>query len=317
MQTEQTDIGGGIDMTKPPNTEHDKGLKYFMTLQQNELFLKEGSHRLILKNRELGKEDERDIIYDIDTLVLKNSKGKNVGYVIFCENLTEKYKLQEKLQSMEKLSLAGQLAAGAAHEIKNPLASIRGFVQLLQESFHKNDKRREYTKIIIEEVDRLNELVRELLFIAKPSPDVKTRGNINKTVDDTILVVNSKAIMNDVVIHRESSEVPEIIFNPEHMKQVFLNLMNNAIDAMPKGGNLFVRSFHKDNRIHIEIQDEGCGIKPEHIDRLFEPFFTTKEDGTGLGLPITKKIIQNHSGEIQVKSKPGKGSCFTVLLPTM
>lgn len=303
-------------MTKPSNTE-DKALKYFAIIQQNELFLKEGSHRLIFRNTESKEEYEHDIIYDIDTRVLKNSKGENIGYLVFCENLTEKYKLQEKLQSIEKLSLAGQLAAGAAHEIKNPLASIRGFVQLLQESFHKNDKRREYTKIIIEEVDRLNELVRELLFIAKPSPDVKTRGNINKTIDDTILVVNSKAIMNDVVIHRESCEVPETVFNPEHMKQVFLNLMNNAIDAMPKGGNLFVRSFHKENRIHIEIQDEGSGIEPELVDRLFEPFFTTKGDGTGLGLAITKKIIQNHSGEIQVTSKPGKGSCFTVLLPVI
>ena len=223
--------------------------------------------------------------------------------------------LNEKFEELKKLSIAGELAAGTIHEIKNPLSAIRGFVQLLEKSFQDEDKRKEYSNIILKELDRLTELIREFLIIAKPSDVKYTIGNINLIIKDMISLIEPKANMYNISVKALLSEsIPEIKMNAEHIKHV-LNLFNNAVDAMHDGGELFIVSSFNGNEIITEIKDTGHGISPDEMDKIFEPFYTTKNEGTGLGLAICKKIIENHKGTISLNSQVGEGSTFTILLP--
>lgn len=287
--------------------------KEYLIPEFGNILVYEGNHRVIITQR-----DSNCVVYNIDTVILQNSEGKLLSSIVFCEDQTEKKRMEEKVEMMEKLSIAGELAAGAVHEIKNPLSAIRGFAQLLENSFNEADERREYTNIIINEIDRLSELIKEFLVLTKPGNRHYSKESINKVIGDIVPLIQTKAVMNNVSIKTSlCEEIPEISMNKEHMKQVFLNLFNNAIEAMPQGGELFVITTYQDNDIKIEIIDTGCGILPENIKKLFKPFFTTKEEGTGLGLSICKRIIENHKGSISVDSNPGKGSTFTIHLPVL
>lgn len=261
-------------------------------------------------------QDNNITVFEVDTLIFENKERDYLFSMIFCEDKTKGRKLDEKFEALKKLSIAGELAAGAVHEIKNPLSAIRGFVQLLEKSFQYEDKRKEYSNIILKELDRLTDLIREFLIIAKPSEAKYTMKNINTVIKDMICLIEPKAIIYNILVKAYLSEdIPEIKMNVEHIKQVFLNLFNNAVDAMCDGGELFIASSFKDNNVIIEIKDTGQGISPDETDKIYEPFYTTKKEGTGLGLSICKKIIENHKGTISLNSKVGKGTTFTIILP--
>ncbi len=223
--------------------------------------------------------------------------------------------IEEQLRRADRLSALGELSAGMAHEIRNPLGSIRGTAEILQEGIDPADKRYEFTRILIKEVDRLNRVVQDFLRFARPAPVERGRFDVNETLREILLLTRQQAVRNGVAAELQAGELPPVAGDREQLKQAFLNLVLNALQAMPGGGKLTVATALRDGRAAITIADTGQGIPPENLERIFNPFFTTRQEGTGLGLAITHRIIQGHGGRIDVESRPGEGTTFTLLLP--
>ncbi|MGM7720119.1 PAS domain S-box protein [Metabacillus sp. Hm71] len=233
---------------------------------------------------------------------------------VILRDISDRKKTEELMLRSEKLSIAGQLAAGIAHEIRNPLTAIKGFLQIMHPEFKNHAQ---YFQIIFSELNRIEMILSELLVLAKPQETQFRKTNLVTLIQDVAMLLETQANLNSVSI-LQKHEYAKLLINCDQnqLKQVFINLFKNAIDAMPKGGKVTVQTKRTEDKIRIIVQDEGEGIPAELIDRLGEPFLTTKEKGNGLGLMITYKIIEDHNGSITVESTVGKGSTFTVEMPS-
>jgi PAS domain S-box-containing protein len=241
--------------------------------------------------------------------------GKEAILSIGTDITDRKEKTERLLQKSEKLALLGQMAAGIAHEIRNPLTSIKGFVQL----FKSDHPQEEYYDIVLSEIERINAIVGEFLVLAKPTVAVFIEKDVKVLIKDVVTLINTQSILNNVQIFVEfDRDLPIVSCEENQLKQVFLNLLKNAIEAMPRGGNIDVKvKEKKEGKISIQIIDQGIGIPKERIPTLGEPFYTTKEKGTGLGLMTCYKIIESHNGELNIQSKVNEGTSIEVLLPTI
>lgn len=234
------------------------------------------------------------------------------------ERTTELREMQDHLVQSEKLASLGKLAAGIAHEINNPLTSILINTHLMLEKTEKNNPFHENLSLIADETSRCSNIVKGMLEFSRQNPPQKSIASVNDIVERTIeLLENQVAFQNIQFVKELSSNLPQIKLDKDKIKQVFWNLMINASEAMPDGGKLTISSKISPSKKHIAIsfEDTGVGIPQENINNLFDPFFTTKGGGTGLGLAVSYGIIRQHKGKIEVKSEPGYGSVFTVLLP--
>lgn len=233
------------------------------------------------------------------------------------KDITErKTQIENLLQKSEKLALVGQMAAGIAHEIRNPLTSIKGFVQLFQ-SKYKEDT--EYFDIVLSELERINLIIGEFLVLAKPTKIIFKEKDLKTLLRDVVMLINTQAILNNVQIYMEREpNLPMIACEENQLKQVFINILKNAIEAMPDGGMVHVKAKEiKDNKISICFTDQGMGIPEDRIPTLGEPFYTTKEKGTGLGLMTSYKIIEHHNGEFNISSKVNEGTTVEIILPVI
>ncbi len=238
--------------------------------------------------------------------------------------LDDAYKLlrktQEELIIKEKLSMAGGLAAGVAHELRNSLNIIGISVQYLHEKFNLGDERREFTKAIMSKVEKLNSVTTDLIHFARPQHPQFNKTNIHKILDRALSLVKFKCIVQKVrVVRNYAANLPYIEIDNELMEQVALNLIDNALWAMPERGKLVIgtRMFDENNLIEIIFTDTGCGISRKDVSRIFDPFFTQRENGTGLGLSIVHRIVETHKGSIGVESELKKGTTFRISLPTL
>ncbi|MDH7479945.1 MAG: ATP-binding protein, partial [Syntrophomonadaceae bacterium] len=232
--------------------------------------------------------------------------------------LEERKQLQEHLQRADRLAAIGEIAAGVAHEIRNPLTSIKGFVQFIEEELDEYDHRLEYTKIIIREVDRVNKIVNELLYYARPSESQITLADVNRVLEDTLVLVNIKMLQPGITLRKKlAHDLPPVLMDEEQIKQVFLNLIINSIQAIEDSGEITIETGQGENNrfVQVAFHDTGVGIPPDLRAKIFDPFFTTRKKGTGLGLAVVSKIVENHGGFIEVSSQPGRGSTFVVSLP--
>lgn len=244
---------------------------------------------------------------------IKDETGQVDSLLIVSRDVTEAIQTKELLRQTDKLSAIGQMAAGIAHEIRNPLTALRGFIQLLQASLE--DKR--YCEIMLSELDRINFIVSELLWLAKPQAVKYEVRDLSAIVHDVLSLLDSQANLNNIQIHtRMESGMPLISCEENHLKQVFLNLCKNAIEAMPDGGDMFVEGKQiSPSHVQVSIRDTGCGIDPNGIPRLGEPFYTTKEKGSGLGLMVSYRILEDHGGSIHIESEWQKGTTLYITLP--
>jgi signal transduction histidine kinase/putative methionine-R-sulfoxide reductase with GAF domain len=226
-------------------------------------------------------------------------------------------KTEAQLIRSEKLAALGQLAAGIAHEIRNPLTSINILIHSLASNLPSGTSQKEDLKVIEEEIHRINEIVDRFLRFAKPAPPLLRKAEVVSIVEETLQLLRPQIEKQRIVIQKEFQPLPPILMDREQMKQVILNLLLNAVQAMPKGGHLALKGHlpEGDRWIKLSIQDSGLGIPGEDIGKLFDPFFSTKEGGVGLGLSIAHRIIDQHRGKIEVESTLGKGTLFTVWLP--
>lgn len=257
----------------------------------------------------------------MDTNVLKDGEGKLVGAYVLFKDVTNLRSLEQQVRRSDRLAMIGQIAAGTAHEIRNPLTSIKGFLQMLKKSLYERDLQREseYAEIMLSEIDRINELVSEFLLLSKPKDSIYQPVDVSSVIRDILPIINNEAILHDVTVQYESTlHLPYILGDRELLKQVCINISKNGIEAMSDGGELTIveRWDKEEQMIHIDIKDTGPGIPVFLIDKIFDPFFTTKEEGTGLGLSVCQRIIHDLNGTLRVSSK-GYGTTFTISIPCM
>jgi two-component system sensor histidine kinase HydH len=252
---------------------------------------------------------------------LRDEEGGRAGAVVLFQDLTEIEALKEEVERARHLASLGRLAAGVAHEVRNPLSSLKGFAQLLRSRFRPGSDEERYADIMIEEVERLDRVVQELLDFAKPVTPDRKPSSLNAIVEEALGLVVDDAGYRRVSIERRLGEgLPRVLVDPFQIRQALLNIFLNAVEAMPDGGTLTVETAAssypgKPQSVTVSVADTGHGMTKDEIERLFEPFYTTKPRGTGLGLTIVARLIEQNGGHITVTSERGGGSTFTVRLP--
>ncbi|MEI5905898.1 ATP-binding protein [Bacillus spongiae] len=262
------------------------------------------------------KKDGTEFDVEITLSPIFNHEGEVIAMSAISRDISYKKKTEKMLLQSEKLSLAGQMAAGVAHEIRNPLTVISGFIQMIH-----NDPKSEYkmyTDVMLSELQRINLIISEFLVLSKPQADIQTVCLLDDLIHDITVLFQPELNLRNVSLTENWKEINISIFcERNQLKQLFINLFKNALEAMPEGGNLSVsiNRLHPD-RVQIEIADTGIGI-PEHLLQTIDtPFYTTKEGGTGLGLMISKKIVQNHNGTIEFHSVEHEGTTVIITFPT-
>lgn len=249
---------------------------------------------------------------------LKEENGQKIGSVILLRDLRELKDLQEKVRRSEHLASLGRLAAGVAHEIRNPLSSIRGFAQFFVNRFKEREEEQVYASIMVKEVDRLNRVISDLLDFARPKRLHLKRQNLENICESTLLLLEEEFKRKKIKVEKVYEPgVPLVMVDRDQISQALLNLFLNSIESMDGKGQirLSLRRGVISGTVEIAIEDTGLGIPPRDLEKIFEPFFSTKWKGTGLGLAIVHQIIENHGGEIKVDSQEGKGTIFTIIIP--
>lgn len=266
------------------------------------------------------KPNGEKVLVDISISPVLDAGGVCTGAVLVLRDLREIRQLEEKVRRSEKLAAIGKLAAGVAHEIRNPLSSIRGFAQFLQHSLTDKPQDHEYAEVMIKEIDRINRVVSDLLSFASPKAADLRPTNVAELVEHVIRLIEVDARSKNIEIHSSiSSGLDEIPLDAYQITQALLNLILNALKLMSSGHIHVTAMLDEDlSTLMLRVEDDGPGVPPENMEKIFDPFFTTRETGTGLGLSIVHKIAEYHNGDILVESPPpGKncGSCFTMSIP--
>ncbi len=268
---------------------------------------------------ELGMDlpGERKRIFDIAKTPLLDNQMKPYGTIIVFEDITEKISLQQQLLTSEKLASIGLLSAGVAHEINTPLTGISSYVQMLQKKL-TDPHYAEILEKIETQTDRVGRIIKNLLnFARNPSDSSFQRVDLKESLQEIISLIEYKLKNMNIELELVLAPVPPFHAQGERLQQVYINIILNALDAMPQGGKLRIELSQTGREAAVKITDTGAGIKAEHLSHIFDPFFTTKGigKGTGLGLSISYAIIKEHEGRIQVESEPGKGTSFTIVIP--
>ena len=255
---------------------------------------------------------------EISAAALADESGRIQGTIILFKDLSEVKSLREEVERNQRLATVGRLAAGVAHEIRNPLSSIKGFATYFKERYREVPEDQHIADIMIQEVDRLNRVVTQLLEFARPVSISRKQIPLKKFIVDSLKLVERQAAENGVSVEADLPENGAAAhLDPDKLNQVLLNLYLNAIEAMTDGGRIIV-NLEKDeqkNRVEIRVSDTGSGIPESELSHIFDPYFTTKPTGTGLGLAIAHNIIQGHGGEIHTESRIGVGTTFRILIP--
>jgi len=278
-----------------------------------------GIEELLSKKREeiLYSTNGKELILGFSSSTLRDSKEEVRGHIIIFQDLTEVKKLEERLRLSEKMALLGQLAAGLAHEVRNPLSVISGSIEVLSHDVKPSDENVRLLKVAIQEVERLNLLVEDFLLLTSPIQRLTTSVDVSGIIGETVGLFLSAPSRNglDVSVNTQKELYVQADFS--QLKQVFWNLLLNAREAMPNGGNIMVEAHAEENDVVVKVSDEGYGIDDKTISRIFEPFFTTKRVGTGLGLAIVRKVVEGYDGTVSVASGENKGATFIITLPKM
>jgi signal transduction histidine kinase len=237
------------------------------------------------------------------------------GITVTLRNETEKEKLREEMVRLDRLASLGRLSAGIAHEVRNPLTGVSLLLDDLHDRPAAAPGERELIEKALAEIARVERLMNALLSYASPVRTNLVYGDINQVVTDTVFLMRRPCERQQVELLPETGPIPAFSFDPEKIKQALLNIVRNALEAIPDGGVVRIQTATSHGFAVISIRDSGPGISPEDLPLIFEPFFTRKGAGTGLGLSITQRIVEEHHGRIHVESTPGQGSLFTIELP--
>jgi len=272
----------------------------------------------IVKELEIELEEHSKVYLDLYLSILKDSSGTLLGYIVLFRDLSEVKELKKEVERSTRLASIGRLAAGVAHEIRNPLSSIKGFATYFGERYKDVPEDKNTAHIMVSEVERLNRVITQLLDFARPVDIKKEILDISKVINHSTKMIERNANERNIRVKVEIAPgIPYIPFDTDRMNQVFLNLFLNSIEAMENGGELLVKADYDADMevVRITVSDTGKGIAPGDIGSIFDPYFTTKQSGTGLGLAIVHRIIESHNGEIKVESNPEAGTSVIITLP--
>ncbi|WP_137790421.1 PAS domain-containing sensor histidine kinase [Bacillus sp. E(2018)] len=303
---EDGEIKGAIlEMVHPDDIQSLSDL-FMRALVKKEPFQTE--FRLVHKNGDW-------ILLEARGVPVMTKDGHVESLVTFARDVTKAKQTEELMLKSEKLSVLGELAAGVAHEIRNPLTSLKGFTKLLSDA--DDVIRLEYLRIMESELNRINDIVGELMLVAKPQAVSFEHTNIQELIYSVVRLLETQAIMKNIQIWVNISENIPLVYGVENqLKQLFINLLKNAIESMDKDGEIHIKIGTRNDSVLLELKDQGCGIPAERLKTLGEPFYTTKEKGTGLGLMVCFKIIEEHGGAIQFSSVENEGTKVEIELPT-
>jgi signal transduction histidine kinase len=245
---------------------------------------------------------------------LRAGDGRRIGLIAACEDLSAIREMEARMRAADRLATLGRMAANIAHEIRNPLASLSGAVEVLA-SGPPDETRERLAQIVTKETGRLNGIIREFLEYARPAPLNRVPVNVAEAVDEVLVLLEHRAAPGTLKTVREFA--PALVWNVDlqQFRQAVWNLCLNAVQAMPEGGELRVTMAPVGGRLLVRVSDTGEGISPTDLGHIFEPFFSTKPDGSGIGLALVHRIVQDHGGEIDVQSRPGLGAAFSITLP--
>jgi two-component system sensor histidine kinase HydH len=307
-------------LRKPKEEVEGRHISELLPLEQEIREVLSDPDLVLEKEVNLPNEGKGRTFLAISVSALKEPASRvSRGAVVIARDLTMIRELEQKVTLNEKFAALGRLSAGVAHEIRNPLNSIRGFIQYFQKKLALDPEDYRYTDLMLTEVDRLNRVISKLLAYSKPREPRLVVRPVDEILDHCIRVLEREAgeAQVEIVRNRHGDQVPLVLMDTDQMTQVMLNLLINAIEAAPKESRV-IAGYESDDQgqVMIVVEDAGEGIPREHLDKLFDPFFSTKKKGTGLGLAIVKSIVEGHDGEIEVESEPGKGTRFIVTLKT-
>ena len=261
------------------------------------------------------------------TTLLSYDKTSNDGVIISFRDLTHLHHYRIQIERIDRLTTLGEVSAGIAHEIRNPLAGIKTSAQVLEESFSPGDPRSQLVARIVKEIDRSNELLKKFFNFAKPGKPKQEYVSLETLIEGVYLLLSSKMRKKEIVLEKNvDSDIPDIYVDENQIEQVLINLFLNALDALEKGGVIKVNLKVVENQSEIaldntskavvlELSDTGCGIESDNLERIFNPFFTTKSDGVGLGLSISSRLIEENGGRILVESEKNQGTKFSIYFP--
>ena len=261
---------------------------------------------------------DHKIRLDITASTIRDSENEVMGFLFLFRDLTQIKELKKQVETNKRLAAIGKLAAGVAHEIRNPLSSIKGFATYFGNRYEDNASDKETAQIMVKEVERINRSVTQLLEFAKPMAIEKKQVNINELIRHSLKLVHHDLDQKKIKTKVDIDTRKTVIYtDPDRMNQVLLNLYINAIEALEGRGKLeiCVQDAGQDGRIEIRVMDNGTGIDEASLDLIFDPYFTTRSSGTGLGLAIVHRIIENLNGSIRVESSKDEGTCFIINLP--
>jgi two-component system NtrC family sensor kinase len=263
---------------------------------------------------------------NLSASLIYDENGEEAASVGFFVDLGERLAMerqlsrtQEQLLQSEKLAAMGRLTSQLAHELNNPLYGIMNTLELMKTEISPQNKRRRLLEMALSETERLTDMLRKMLSFSKPDQQERNEVDMNVILDEILLLHEKQLREHDIKIATSLADpMPAVLGSKNQLRQVFLNMVSNARDAMPEGGTLTVTTSVSNSHVRIQVSDDGTGIRPEHLDQIFETFFTTKVDsarGVGLGLSVCYGFIKDHGGEIKVDSQWGEGTTFTIDLP--
>ncbi len=279
----------------------------------------ERSGRVIERETECPVSTGKTVPLEVIAATLKEEGGRPQGSVFLFRDLSEVRQLKAEIARSQRLASIGSLAAGVAHEIRNPLSSIKGFATYFKGKLRGDPEDSKTADIMIQEVERLNRVIRQLLDLSRPMEIEKKPTRLGPLIEHTVRLIDVHARKKGITVKTDvSPEASAVFADPDRIKQVLLNLCLNAVEAMQAGGILTLSlRRHNERLVRIGVSDTGTGIPGDNLENIFDPYYTTKTSGTGLGLAIVHRIVEAHGGEIRVRSEAGQGTTFTIFLPVL
>jgi len=290
----------------------------------------------LLKNKKMFESRETNLFSRTKTIIpigftttlLTDPEALYSGVIFSFRDLSNLQHFRGQMERIDRLATLGEVSAGIAHEIRNPLAGIKTSAQVLEESFSPGDHRSQLVARIVKEIDRSNELLKKFFNFAKPGKAKQDFVSLDALIEGVYLLLSSKMKKKEIVFNKNYElDIPDVYVDENQLEQVLINLFLNALDAMNKGGTITINLKISDNtgenqtdfkepNVIMELIDTGCGIESDNLEKIFNPFYTTKTNGVGLGLSISTRLVEENGGKMSVESEPGKGTRFIISLPT-
>ncbi len=268
---------------------------------------------------QLRRKDGREVPLGISFWPLRSGGGELAGIIGVFQDLSTIKEMEERMRQADRLATIGRLAANIAHEIRNPLASLSGAIEVLTRELPRDGTHDRLVEIVLRESDRLNRIVKDFLEYARPAPLHPLPVNVGEILDEVLLLLEHRRLPPDLKVRREYDGTISALLDPQQFRQAIWNLCINAVEAVPEGGELRIGagvvSHGGARKLEVWVADTGTGIDPESLPHIFEPFFSTKPEGSGIGLALVHRVVQDHGGDVEVRSEPGAGTTFTLRVP--